>query len=1428
MAGRAAKPIRAALAAGALLGLTGCAVMQIDVDVYKGPLANHEDVQVQQMAALAVGAKPLLTQLRDIIEWKDKASRTAERQKDGYSPGYMNSDRFKKDQAARVNAVLSLYEDKVDEPLLELALNKIQLSKNKYFAANKILSPDIEGDKNTWEKIVSGFLNAEFQDLDTQFQNQEHQFWRRRQNCENKIRYLKDKGDSKKLAALAHEFRRMLYPTAGNDRWREVSCIAEIGNLLSLKVGQYDPSTEPFKIYIPTNGRFSDLADRETVGRYRKRLFKDPDGDQAKLFEDRVVAIAGSFLNGRSALRELWIELNDMLILINTEGTNGDRLVQIPSARRHAITSVLADNIALLVQHRRLAFAMAPKQPAEIVELKKTLASAAPPKFWEIGKGRKRVADWGRASYEIGDRIVARAIRYDPVRVAQLFLATDAAFTSANVEQLPDVDSDIDTDNKRLETTKYLDRFGPEIARLFGFIRAPGFAVGQVDSTTVISGVATVEAATSALGLERGRLPEGLYTLTENYLDHMANPVRNIVPGQCQGPQLCDSQTEAIRNLLLDSLVRFSEKVLVIANNSQLLSPDRSLPEDMGESKGSELNHYVLVLQAVGNSIMIQANELRFREEHKKKQKAAKGRELLGVGLAYSSDPRVVLDGLALVVGGKSDVLATTDTAYQTKVTKLGQRKQALEGKLPVFVNKLASFKTALDTAQNHYAGALVLHTRRDLASLFIDKSPAHSATAPNIPGVPSNLLAAFRAGINTIVSKQDPAMLPPSAWPDLQHKIDNLFAHTVNAQSVVTEQANIQLLANAQSGFAEIKAAQVTDPKRSKAFDQLRTALGDQSQSASTDLSAKAKLLVTSKTDLTKAKIPVEKLKAQIAEVKKTLKQTKADRSLATELRHTLAAIKEYSAEAIKEVRKKLLPITAKNTIRELLVLFEHDKAQPAKTTQLTDAIKHVDLYRVPMAAPMSPTTEPQSARDVLDDVIAALRHEHIKVVSQVGPNAKRSKDIAAALKVAYEQRAGMAYIRPSAAYLRSSYPSTSLQDDPGLAWRNMLAGHALRSVPFIGGALVNPSSDAEKRKIVREIDKQFWQTINRVRVAGAGDTNYVIAKDDIGNWYVKAFSADPKKIIKSVQKLALFNLGAQLDTNLLSRLDAKDGEAPEDVSKPSLQRLFEEFEKDYAEKTGKDFAGLKSRIEEAGLKTSIKKAWSGIENVETYFERAKIESDLAVNFNTLQETKFEETETAKQSSKILSAASAVLRFHGNLARAIGERNFANKPTFDLEKKNFELKTANGELATSQAELERRRKERDAADQTVRDLLRADPFSKEALKAAQDDRDEKDAAVQDQEKEVNKKKTAVRAAETAVATARENLKKVQDAERRALAALQRVVRDELIKLTTRRNQTVKTFETGVLFIGKATKPAAKPKSKPTPAPTATVPGNGG
>src|ERR1041385_7391084 len=47
-----------------LILAAGCAVVTVDVDVYKGALANQRDVQVKQLAAMTMAAKPVLTALQ--------------------------------------------------------------------------------------------------------------------------------------------------------------------------------------------------------------------------------------------------------------------------------------------------------------------------------------------------------------------------------------------------------------------------------------------------------------------------------------------------------------------------------------------------------------------------------------------------------------------------------------------------------------------------------------------------------------------------------------------------------------------------------------------------------------------------------------------------------------------------------------------------------------------------------------------------------------------------------------------------------------------------------------------------------------------------------------------------------------------------------------------------------------------------------------------------------------------------------------------------------------------------------------------------------------------------------------------------------------------------------------------------------------------
>lgn len=51
--------------------IVGCSALQIDVDVYKGPLASQREVQLRQFSTLAIAAKPLLAELRNDAETRN-------------------------------------------------------------------------------------------------------------------------------------------------------------------------------------------------------------------------------------------------------------------------------------------------------------------------------------------------------------------------------------------------------------------------------------------------------------------------------------------------------------------------------------------------------------------------------------------------------------------------------------------------------------------------------------------------------------------------------------------------------------------------------------------------------------------------------------------------------------------------------------------------------------------------------------------------------------------------------------------------------------------------------------------------------------------------------------------------------------------------------------------------------------------------------------------------------------------------------------------------------------------------------------------------------------------------------------------------------------------------------------------------------------
>ena len=224
-------------------------------------------------------------------------------------------------------------------------------------------------------------------------------------------------------------------------------------------------------------------------------------------------------------------------------------------------------------------------------------------------------------------------------------------------------------------------------------------------------------------------------------------------------------------------------------------------------------------------------------------------------------------------------------------------------------------------------------------------------------------------------------------------------------------------------------------------------------------------------------------------------------------------------------------------------------------------------------------------------------------------GKDSDEDKKATEALESAYQHRAGMIYIRPSSAYLRSSFPSTSLQDDPNLTWDNMLLQQGIRSLPFSSELrdILDPSVRRD-RLLTSELDKQYWQNINRVRISGVGNTNQVVAKDDVGNWYVKQYSGDTKDIVKSAQNLALFNLGMKLPIDLSGELKAasksKDDPTTEaGAESPPLSRVLEKHRNAFQTKTTE----ASTRLEELHTKTGtntvhdqIVQAWGKIDELK------------------------------------------------------------------------------------------------------------------------------------------------------------------------------------------------------------------------------------
>ncbi|HYC76790.1 MAG TPA: hypothetical protein VEI02_04090 [Planctomycetota bacterium] len=234
----------------------------------------------------------------------------------------------------------------------------------------------------------------------------------------------------------------------------------------------------------------------------------------------------------------------------------------------------------------------------------------------------------------------------------------------------------------------------------------------------------------------------------------------------------------------------------------------------------------------------------------------------------------------------------------------------------------------------------------------------------------------------------------------------------------------------------------------------------------------------------------------------------------------------------------------------------------------------------------------------DVLDTVIAKLRYEAIEAARS--GDVERLKNVRAAIGLAASYRSPMVKLRPASAYLRNAYPASSLTRDSLMQWKNMLGDHMQRLLPFVGENLENGDGGG----VARDIDKQYWQNINRVRLSGGGTTNYVVAKDDVGNWYVKGYDTDVRKIIKSAASLASFAAGGAVNAGAVARAagaETPDGPLPppETPPTPDLRPQADAVEARLAKRLREIDDGIRERAGAAGLRKAALGALDEVEGI-------------------------------------------------------------------------------------------------------------------------------------------------------------------------------------------------------------------------------------
>jgi hypothetical protein len=1348
---------RCAVLALAAVVLGGCAALRIDVDVYKGPLANHEDIQVRQYAALAVAAKPVLATLRNRLEERETKGFTQLLLSTERLTWIEGDDRFRNDAARFVNGALSFYRDagnRKTELLIEdlqRALESEVSSFRPFYYAGGVDEAlagalDIAARGYARMKLRHDRL-AKVRELTIKFADAFSNFLRANMmwnESTGKATGVFER-DEKKVQETCYELHKEI------TRLSDPADFAELPKAIrALECMPRDSKS--------ANAIFELMSNPSVVATYSEVLLERRSDD----FIRRVTEISQAFLDSRAASRAAWLA---NVKLVEWLAKDSDKRAL------QAAGQILVRTI----QPRSLACYLTSQLNSEVTG---SSTGRRGDLFLRLADGRSRWLPkglfsqniaWGSDVYTAAGQIIAGAAIDFPVEFTDLIRAAEVKFLRARDEDMEPCSALSSLDKGRIV---------PKPARKFGLARGP------TQDTTIekmfalqreINASTQVIAHGTAAGFERARPTEGIETLTEKFLLSLSQN-RN-------DPN--NKKVIEARRQLEESLILWAERVLVAVNNTALL------PRETGEADADQKAREIAVLQAVANNVLVHADDIRRREGHAQRQQDRAKPELRAVRQAFELSPAQTFENLL--------------RNLRVEIERLGKEgapaAATTDGKTPIEVAK-ANLGQA--TARRTAAAQSADEIHKALATIL-----------PQLPaGLPKTDPGATKDGTDIVTLVAGLSADKNSTGDVLDVIVKAIEAASSPESTTIAgkESPRGQRLAAAKKYFGENKAALATT--------QVPESKPGPAKPASTQVRILGALQSKLSADARREQDLVVKLRREEADLDRIHKnaetQAKAAAS-ASDFRDVLGILVEARGDVLKRADERgdaspqaMLSLLADALRSRSDAVTGNDAAADKRKANLALAMKVVRETTPPQAPALAGVrNEAATQKDVVDDVLALLRYQRTQALAS--GETSRAASLDNAISRLNEDRADMAYLRPASAYLRSVYASTSLQAEPDVAWVNLLSRNTERA---LGGGK-GSAFEREYIKTRGEIDKQHWQTINTVTLAGGGNVNYVLAKDDIGNWYVKAYSADAGDIFKSAQGLALFGLGKGLDLNLLRRaqlqrqLDApetqetaKEGirkELKDETSKPgtlgtdALGRVLDRYRADHQTRTKSEADDLLKDV--AKLRESIHSAWDGAvtgasrESMLTALKTKHVPDDAS----TIAEVKSaNDTLTEAINKKDGTPAELAARQGAGIIRALESlRRMRDRLESTIKGDNTLVSAFSENYSRAQADLSVNRKQLDTDLAEVEKQIKADPPPD----------DQKKAQLERRKTELA---TSVKNLESDAAKARADSEQAVVNRLRAGKGAAIIINELVAKWSRQRLDTIRQMETALTIVGQA------------------------